>query len=86
MFPVGVVLASLGYALAYYGVAVLRWVHDPGHPHSPPSLAFLLGASTSPGKPFTAPVNVEGATDAFTPFGAGSGSAAAPAAPKTGGP
>lgn len=99
MFPVGVVLVSLGYAVAYYGVAVLRWVHDPAHPHSgPPSLAFLLGASTTPGKPFTAPVNTEGASDPYAPFGAasaapsssgGSGGSssgsAAPAAPSGGG-
>lgn len=87
MFPVGVVLLSLGYAVAYYGVVVLRWVHDPAHPHKqPPSLTFLLGASSSPGKPFTAPVNTEGASDAFAPFGAaGSGTAAGTGA-QSGGP
>lgn len=75
MFPVGVILASLGYAVAYYGVAVLRWVHDPAHPHNqPPSLPFLLGASTQPAaKPFAAPVNTEGASNPFDPFGAGQG-------------
>lgn len=68
---------SVGYAIAYYGVAVLRWVHDPAHPHNPPSLAFLLGASTTPGKAFSAPVNTEGASTPFEPFGAAS---AAPSA------
>lgn len=85
MFPVGVIIASLGYAVAYYGVSVLKWVHDPAHPHQPPSLQFLLGASTSPGKPFTAPVNTEGASDPFAPFGAagaaGGASGAGGAAP-----
>lgn len=75
MFPVGVILASLGYAVAYYGAAVLKWVHDPAHPNNPPSLQFLLGASSTPGKPFTAPVNTEGASDPFAPFGAASGGA-----------
>lgn len=72
MFPVGVILFSLGYAVAYYGVAVLTWVHDPAHPHvGPPSLPFVLGASKTPaGKPFAAPVNTEKASDPFEPFGA----------------
>lgn len=73
MFPVGVILVSLGYAVSYYGATVLRWVHASGHPHKqPPSLAFLLGASRTPaGAPFRAPVNTEGASDGFTPFGGG---------------
>lgn len=80
MFPVGVILVSVGYAVAYYGAAVLAWVHDPAHPHvGPPSLAFLLGASTTTGKPFKAPVNTEAASDPFAPFGAASAAASASA-------
>lgn len=87
MFPVGVILVSVGYAVAYYGAAVLGWVHDPAHPHvGPPSLAFLLGASTTPGKPFKAPVNTEGATDAFAPFGAASAATSAPGGASSGPP
>lgn len=78
MLPVGIVLFSLGYAVAYWGVAVLAWVHSPDHPHGqPPSLPFVLGATSAPSsRPFAAPINIEAATNPFEPFGA---AAAAPA-------
>lgn len=89
MLPVGILLVSVGYAVAYWGVAVLTWVHSSDHPHGqPPSLPFVLGATSQPrGKPFAAPVNIEGSSNPFEPFGAASstptGSGAAPAVANT---
>jgi hypothetical protein len=68
MFPIGVVLFSLGYAVVYYAVDVLSWVHSADHPHKqPPSFGFVLGL---PGlRPFSAPINIEGASDPVQAFG-----------------
>jgi hypothetical protein len=88
VFPVGVVMLSIGYALAYWGVNTLKWVHDSAHPKmQPPGLPFLLGISSAPsGKPFAAPVNTEGADNPYEPFGAATAASAGGAAPAVGAP